>query len=490
MDTRTAVRAACAFFALGAAPAFGQAHYTVTDLGLLGGLRTEGLAMNAHGQVAGQATLANGRQTAFFWDGTALRNVGAGLADDAGVALNDAGQVALDSGYRWTAGTREPIVAPAGVQAKPAAIDASGVVVGTLVYPNGLRRAMRWTGGAAQDLGTLGGAVSEAFDVNDAGQIAGSAEPLGGGPQRAAIWTNGAPRDFGVPPGGYWARFSKLNASGQAIGHGAGAGAAVPIRWTGARVEVLESAGGIVSLVAALNDRGQAVGDTSTGLGPVATLWDVGTTRPTLLISPTLASTARDINTAGSVVGWVHWGTPGTMELKAFLWNGRVRVLEDALDPADPLYGRVRLVYGLALNDSDQVMAVGFLRSSPAAMRTFVLTPRIPRFDFRGFLPPLKAPPATAVAKAGSAVPVRFSLGGYRGPDVFAAGYPRVGSCEPSDASAPASSAGRSGLAYDAGADAYTFVWKTEKTWAGACRRLEIAFVDETPVRSVTFTFR
>jgi hypothetical protein len=54
----------------------------------------------------------------------------------------------------------------------------------------------------------------------------------------------------------------------------------------------------------------------------------------------------------------------------------------------------------------------------------------------------------------------------------------------------PAATPGRSGLSYDARTDTYTFVWKTEKAWAHACRRLEVAFVDETPVRTALFQFR
>ena len=33
--------------------------------------------------------------------------------------------------------------------------------------------------------------------------------------------------------------------------------------------------------------------------------------------------------------------------------------------------------------------------------------------------------------------------------------------------------AGASGLQYDAASNQYTYVWKTEKAWAGRCRQLE-----------------
>jgi hypothetical protein len=37
-------------------------------------------------------------------------------------------------------------------------------------------------------------------------------------------------------------------------------------------------------------------------------------------------------------------------------------------------------------------------------------------------------------------------------------------------------SAGNTGLTYDPATQTYTYVWKTEKSWANTCRRLTIAF--------------
>jgi hypothetical protein len=48
---------------------------------------------------------------------------------------------------------------------------------------------------------------------------------------------------------------------------------------------------------------------------------------------------------------------------------------------------------------------------------------------------------------------------------------------------------GQSGLSYSAGADEYHYVWKTEKAWAGTCRRLSVTLVDGT-VHTATFQFK
>jgi hypothetical protein len=86
-------------------------------------------------------------------------------------------------------------------------------------------------------------------------------------------------------------------------------------------------------------------------------------------------------------------------------------------------------------------------------------------------------------AKAGSAIPVKFSLGGDRGLDILNAGYPKAAqiSCstsEPADAIEETVTAGGSGLTYDATAGQYVYVWKTDKTSAGKCFRVELGVND------------
>lgn len=104
-------------------------------------------------------------------------------------------------------------------------------------------------------------------------------------------------------------------------------------------------------------------------------------------------------------------------------------------------------------------------------------------YDFTGFFQPVDNPPTLNSAKAGSAIPVKFSLAGNQGLSVFAAGYPALGqqACEtgaPVDAIEQTATAGSSGLSYDAATDTYTYVWKTSKSWAGTCRQLVVRFID------------
>ncbi len=51
------------------------------------------------------------------------------------------------------------------------------------------------------------------------------------------------------------------------------------------------------------------------------------------------------------------------------------------------------------------------------------------------------------------------------------------------------SSAGESGLTYDATADQYTYVWKTSKAWGATCRQL-VAKLDDGTVHQANFRFK
>ena len=52
-------------------------------------------------------------------------------------------------------------------------------------------------------------------------------------------------------------------------------------------------------------------------------------------------------------------------------------------------------------------------------------------YDFEGFFSPVDDPPTFNAVKAGRAIPVKFSLGGDQGLDIFAEGYPRSGKSIP-----------------------------------------------------------
>jgi len=115
-------------------------------------------------------------------------------------------------------------------------------------------------------------------------------------------------------------------------------------------------------------------------------------------------------------------------------------------------------------------------------------------YDWGGFLSPIDTGDVVNSVKAGSSVPVKFSLAGDHGSDILATGSPTIefGACSPSarvGAIDETEAAGAGGLRYDADHDVYTYVWKTAKAWAGKCGTLTVQLVDGTR-HSALFSFK
>jgi probable HAF family extracellular repeat protein len=125
------------------------------DLGTLGGVASSVVAVDAEGQVAGEAQVAGGAFHAFLWNrATGMKDLG-------------------------TAG---------GIGSSALAMSANGHVVGRIDFP-GRQHAFSWTRASGMvDLGTLGGRFSRAVAVNTKGQVVGGAVTKRG-VNRAFVWT-------------------------------------------------------------------------------------------------------------------------------------------------------------------------------------------------------------------------------------------------------------------------------------------------------------
>lgn len=106
-------------------------------------------------------------------------------------------------------------------------------------------------------------------------------------------------------------------------------------------------------------------------------------------------------------------------------------------------------------------------------------------YPFSGLTGPVDGPPALNVVNGGAAVPIEFSLDGYRGLGIIAPGSPtsRQIACEsslpPDSVEETIGTAGPS-LTYDAATDTYSLRWKTDMVWNGTCRQLTIELADGT----------
>ena len=171
----------------------------MTDLGVLpGGWSSAAWDVNEDGVVVGYSTSSTVVQTATRWDGGVPTDLGAFPGFAAGTqsyayAINDLPNPQI---VGWSHG--------------PQAV--------------GHPHAFIWQNGTMADLGTLsGGDWSEAFDVNDQGDVVGWARDADYN-VRAVMWVDGDILDLntvgGVPPGWVLAEARGINNDGQIVGRG------------------------------------------------------------------------------------------------------------------------------------------------------------------------------------------------------------------------------------------------------------------------------
>ena len=103
-------------------------------------------------------------------------------------------------------------------------------------------------------------------------------------------------------------------------------------------------------------------------------------------------------------------------------------------------------------------------------------------YKWSGFFQPINTDVRNNV-KAGSAVPMKFSLGGNFGLGIFQDGYPGwiyITASTNGDDVEETVTAGGSSLTYDPVAKQYIYVLKTDKAWAGKSVRIYMRFIDGT----------
>jgi hypothetical protein len=109
-------------------------------------------------------------------------------------------------------------------------------------------------------------------------------------------------------------------------------------------------------------------------------------------------------------------------------------------------------------------------------------------YVFIGFFPPVDNRPVLNVAKAGSKVPVKWSLRDANGAfirdvGVVASILSQNIACDtgaPLDTLEETAAAGTSGLRYDFANEQFVYAWATQKSWAGSCRQLVLTLAAGT----------
>lgn len=183
--------------------AFLYSNGRMQDLGTLSGQFSNASDINDSGQVVGTADTASGDNHAFLYNERGpLQDLGTlGGQESTAFGINDSGQVV---GAAETGATYQSDDAKSGV--------------------NPISHAFLYNGsGPLQDLGTLGGPTSTAYDINNFGEVIGTADtPDGLG--SAFIYSEGKMTDLNslIPNSSEWllSEATGINNAGQIVGTG------------------------------------------------------------------------------------------------------------------------------------------------------------------------------------------------------------------------------------------------------------------------------
>jgi len=237
-------------------------------------------------------------------------------------------------------------------QSRAYGINDAGQVVGRSV-PQGqdLGRAFLWESGTMTDLGTLGGDYSEAYDINNSGQVIGWAKNSSAR-SHAFLWENGTMTDLGTLGGDHSIAYG-INNLGHIVGLAENSSArSHAFLWENGTMTDLGTLGGVHSIAYGINDACQVAGNSLvytgiSGQNSRAFLWESGTMNSIGTLGGD-DSYGRGINNSGQIVGYSDIDGYPTY-YHAFLWDN------DQMIDLGTLGGR-QFSKANAINDYGQVV--------------------------------------------------------------------------------------------------------------------------------------
>jgi probable HAF family extracellular repeat protein len=229
-------------------------HRKITDLGTLeGGFESLAAGVNTRGQVVGLAD--NGvpddysivglptQTRAFLWQNGTMQDIGTlpGGTDAIALMVNERGQVVGESysansvpsppnftcrdfpltlyGFFWDNGKMVDLGTLGGNCTQAYALNNRGQVVGQSTVPaDETNHPFIWEKNRMTDLGTLGGGYGSANWLNDSGAVVGFTTPQGDQALIASLWKHGAISNLGTLPGNGCSGANAINSHGQIVG--------------------------------------------------------------------------------------------------------------------------------------------------------------------------------------------------------------------------------------------------------------------------------
>jgi probable HAF family extracellular repeat protein len=380
-------------------------HFTITDLGTLGGSFSLAYAVNNKGQVDGFSTLPGDAVFhSFVYENGRMIDLGTlgGPNSQSFSTLNDSTQV--------------------GGTAETSASDPNGedfCGFGTHLSCVGFV----WHNGVMKRLSTLGGNNSQVAGVNDLGQVVGYAEKSAidpGCPVPQAlqfvpvVWNKGEIQALPLYPGDMDGFAVWINNVGDAVGASGICAAfdpryAAPIQpqhallWRNGKAIDLGNLGGEMNNGAfSINDRGQVVGasDLPGDTFQHAFIWQDGKMTDLGTLPGDVVSAAVAINNRGQVTGV---STDALGDIRGFLWQNGVMTDLNSLIPADSPWF---VLHGFGINSVGQISGFAF-NTETGEVHGIVLNPNTGLAQ-AGAAPGLQA--ATADERAAASAKARKLL--------------------------------------------------------------------------------
>lgn len=319
----------------------------MTDLGTLGGEKSNAYGINDQGQIVGYSTTVLGDVHPFVWDNGVMIDL-LPLLEGRGEALgiNNQGEIIINANqsFLWDNGS---LTSLGDYPLRAYSINNHTQIVGQNRYSG---HAVFWENNTPVDLGSLGGESAFPYDINDNGQMVGRIERIvftDSGYYYAwsgFLWEDGNLTDLGHLVDRYTEAHA-INNLGQIVGESYKEGQPHAFLWENGTMTELHPEGWTFSSAWDVNDDGQVVieGETITlaKRGPAYTrhvsLWKSGSMVELEMPGWVMAAPAA-INGKGQIVGtgnrrwYVDVGKHASGDGKS--WSRAFKTIQEAVDVA------------------------------------------------------------------------------------------------------------------------------------------------------------